>query len=263
QTGNTLFLRPFLGVSRTELRAFLTRRQQTWCDDPDNTNDRFDRIKARRALTHLEPLGVGSQALAKVAAHMQTADTALRYYTGQAMQDLVDIRFGALRIDAKGFADLPMEIARRFTASAIQWCTNSTYPPRRAALARFITALGVGQTGTLGGCIGLVDRDAIWVGREPGAVQDVQCGADECWDGRWSVTGTAPAGSRLRAAGDRGLSAFPGWRNLGVPRRIMLATPAVWMGDAPIALPAAQEPDGWRAQLVRGRDDCAASLLSH
>ncbi|MGV8951126.1 MAG: tRNA lysidine(34) synthetase TilS, partial [Cypionkella sp.] len=52
------FERPLLGVSRANLRAYLTRRGVVWLEDPSNQNDRFARVRARRALTMLQPLGI-------------------------------------------------------------------------------------------------------------------------------------------------------------------------------------------------------------
>ena len=44
--------------------AYLTRRGVVWMDDPSNDNDRFQRVKARRALKALKPLGITVERLA-------------------------------------------------------------------------------------------------------------------------------------------------------------------------------------------------------
>ena len=58
QQGGVTFLRPLLGLSRAALRSYLQGKGQVWIDDPTNDNDRYTRVKARRALKALKPLGV-------------------------------------------------------------------------------------------------------------------------------------------------------------------------------------------------------------
>ncbi|MGL4319255.1 MAG: tRNA lysidine(34) synthetase TilS, partial [Paracoccaceae bacterium] len=50
--------RPVLGHSRAELRSYLRRHGIAWVDDPTNDDDSFTRIKARKALVALAPLGI-------------------------------------------------------------------------------------------------------------------------------------------------------------------------------------------------------------
>ena len=44
------FDRPLLSVRRAELQDYLTQRGVDWVDDPSNEDERFDRVKARKAL---------------------------------------------------------------------------------------------------------------------------------------------------------------------------------------------------------------------
>ena len=48
--------RPLLDAGREELRAWLRGQGIRWVDDPTNENDRFTRVKARKALAALAPL---------------------------------------------------------------------------------------------------------------------------------------------------------------------------------------------------------------
>ena len=61
------WVRPLLGVARGELRDWLKARGQDWIEDPSNEALRFDRVKARRALAALGPLGIDAEVLAGVA----------------------------------------------------------------------------------------------------------------------------------------------------------------------------------------------------
>ncbi|MBL4558600.1 MAG: hypothetical protein JKP98_20630 [Rhodobacteraceae bacterium] len=60
------------------------------------------------------------------------------------------------------------------------------------------------------------------------------------WDGRWRIEGPAVReGARIGALGAAGLRACPDWRETGLPRASLLATPALWRNDALIAAPVA------------------------
>ena len=63
----------------------------------------------------------------------------------------------------------------------------------------------------------------------------------------------------VRVLGDA-VSTLTGWRDVGVPRASLMASPAVWRGDCLIAAPVAGYNQGWSAQIVA---DFASFLLSH
>ena len=71
------FLRPLLGQSRAELRAFLRDQGQDWIEDPSNQDPTSDRVRARQALDHLAPLGITRQGLARSAKYLSDARSAL------------------------------------------------------------------------------------------------------------------------------------------------------------------------------------------
>ena len=56
--GSVLWQRPLLGFTRAELRQWLQAQGKTWVEDPSNDNPRFDRVRARKAMAVLQPLGV-------------------------------------------------------------------------------------------------------------------------------------------------------------------------------------------------------------
>ena len=68
--GGVRFVRPLLEAGRAELRAWLEARGIAWIDDPTNENDRFARVRARKALAVMEPLGISAEGLAVVARNL-------------------------------------------------------------------------------------------------------------------------------------------------------------------------------------------------
>jgi tRNA(Ile)-lysidine synthase len=240
--GGVTFHRPLLDTGREALRAWLRSRGIPWVDDPSNDDPRFARVRARRALGALAPLGLTAEGLATVAGHLAEAQEALQVQI-RAAAGHVEARAGALEVGAGLWAE-PAEVQRQVVLAALRWLTGPGYAPRAADLARFIAAMAEGRAATLAGA----RAQGGWLFREAralGAAQPV--GA--LWDGRWSVTG--PAGE-VRALGEAGLRALADWRAQGLPRAVLAVTPGVWHGPTLVAAPLAGWPQGWSARVDAG-----------
>ncbi|XDA97471.1 tRNA lysidine(34) synthetase TilS [Sulfitobacter sp. LCG007] len=245
-----LWLRPMLTLRRQELRDHLTARGLRWVDDPSNDDRRFDRVRVRAAMAALEELGIGAGALAAVAGRMQAAREVLESQVAETAGSIARPDAGAVVLQADGFRALPDEIARRLLRQALRFVSGSIHGPRHAPLELMLGSLRQGRGATVDGCQSVVARGAIWIFREYEAVRSLVCPADHLWDGRWRAQ-NASAGSResseleLRALGPAGLSHCPDWRETGRPRTALLASPAIWRGDALVAAPFAGRPGGW------------------
>ena len=261
--GVTIF-RPLLGITRPDLRQYLDGHGVTWAEDPSNVDLRFERIKMRRALEVLEPLGISALALADVAQNLSRAREALDWYSFLAARDCVTIHDGDVLLDLPKFRTLPDEIARRLLLQVIVWISGAEYPPRRAPMIEALQAVRLGKPTTLGGCRALRQGRRIWICREFNAVRRTRCDTGALWDGRWQLScASETAGYQLRALGRRGLMNCPDWRDTGRPHAALTASPAVWHGDDLVAAPQAGMPNGWHAELVGGSEEFYASLLSH
>lgn len=230
--------RPLLGVGRAELREYLVPRGQGWIDDPSNEALRFDRVKARKALVALEQLGLGPGVLAEVAAQMAEVRAALGVQTGAAARTIVEVDRGDVVIERDGFLALPAEIARRLLVAALVWVGSAEYGPRADAVQRLMRALAAGQGGTLAGCRVLCRAGGVRVVREARAVAATVAEPGALWDGRWRLASRI-SGLQVRVLGAAGLSLCPAWRDTGLPRATLLASPALWRDDALIAAPLA------------------------
>jgi len=260
--GITVF-RPLLGITRPDLRTYLTRHDIAWADDPSNENMRFDRIKARRALEVLEPLGLTAPVLADVARNMAQAREALDWYSFLAARDTVTIIGGDVVLDLKKFRTLPEETARRLFSRALMWISSAEYPPRRAPLAEAMNVTRLGKPVTLCGCRVLRQAERVWICREFNAVRHTETTCDQIWDGRWRLYGGDVQNCTVRPLGPRGLNMIPNWRETGSPNAALTASPSVWRGDDLVAAPLAGMANGWTAALVGGSEEFFASLLSH
>lgn len=259
--GGLRWWRPLLAARRADLRALLTARGIGWSEDPMNDNPAFDRVRMRQALAVLEPLGVTVEGLAVTAGWMRRAREALDAMCLAAEGTVWQQEAGDVTIAAAPFAALPEETRLRLLSAALRWVASAPYRPRAAEMRGLHAALLAGDTRrTLAGC--LIARRGGWmrVGREPQAVAGLVAAWGAVWDGRWHLTGPAPAGAEIRALGEAGLAALPGPAPRAVPRASLLASPAVWAGDRLIAAPMAGLARGWSAEI---RPSFAAALTAH
>jgi tRNA(Ile)-lysidine synthase len=261
-----VWIRPLLDSKRAELRTYLQERGVRWCEDPSNEDRRYERIRARDALKLLAPLGIDADSLGQVASNMGRARDALKWQTFLEARKMAQVRAGALALDWRGYRTLPDEIARRILVKALQWIGRAEYPPRAQAVRGLIDALKRAPSATLEGCMIRRIEDTLWIFREWQAVRNARGPACEIWDGRWKIDGTdvhGCAGIEVSALGEEGLRLCPDWRATGLPRELLLASPAVWKEDSLLAAPVAGVANGWSARMEKGDDAFFAALLSH
>lgn len=234
------FLRPLLDAGRDELRHWLQGERIDWIDDPTNENDRFARVKARKALVALAPLGLTAERLAEVAGNLARVQEALAVQVAATAAACVEEQAGALRFGAACW-EVPGEVQRQLVVAALRWLNGADYAPRAAEVDRLIAALSAGGDATLAGC----RARKGWLMREPRAVGgSVPVG--QLWDGRWVVEG--PEGE-VRALGAEGLRQVPDWRKLGLPREVLLVTPGVWAGERLLAAVPSGLSAEWTVRL--------------
>lgn len=258
------FHRPLLALRRSALQDDLTARGVAWIDDPSNRDDRFDRIKARQALAALGPLGIDADGLGRTIANLANTRAAIARHLSDWAKAHVIQASGDLLIAPDAFCELPDDFARRVLNAALRWISGADYPPRSGPVMHIVRSGPRQGTQTLHGCLIAFEGRGIRISREPEAAaraDPVQPGA--LWDGRWRVTGPEACGEVVRAVGTEGLRACPNWRETGLPRASLCASPAVWQEERLISAPNAGFSNGWCAKLAKGRDDFPTSLISH
>ena len=259
QAGVT-FARPFLFHARAKLQAYLSNAGIGWMDDPSNENDRFARVRARKAMVHLQRLGISTTVLSDVSAHLSDARQALESYSQDIAHRIVICRKGDVTIDWLGLQTSPSEVQRRVMIAALRWVSGSEYPPRFAALQNLEMAIFRRKDKTLSGCRIVSSDVSVRIFREYKAVAGLSGPTDQIWDNRWQLKGPHDPGLQIGALGLKGLKACPDWRASGIPRLSLLSSPAVWQGDTLVAAPLAGFNDAWTARIVA---DFQSYLLSH
>ncbi len=246
-----LWLRPLLGIRREALRAVLRAAGVGWVEDPTNEDTKYDRVKARRALAALAPLGIDAEGLARTAWHLQRQRRVLE----RAMDDLARRarRWGALgevRLDLAAMTQDEPDTALRLLADSLMRVSGALYRPRFRALWEVLDRIlsGQGAATTLSGCLirpeGGPNAETALICREPGACEAMRplAAGATVWDRRWRVTaaGAWPASARLGALGEPGLAALRACASTGAwtapstwasaPRAVRRTTPAIWRG---------------------------------
>ena len=140
-------LRPLLGWRRTELEQVCSAAGVTPAADPSNQDERFERVRVRRALDGLEWLDAG--AVAQSAANLADADSALDWAMKAEWARSVTEKRGSISYRPSG---APAEIVRRIVGRAIRrLATEGDHEPRGPELTRLVSALTDGETATLRG----------------------------------------------------------------------------------------------------------------
>lgn len=258
------WIRPVLDVGRETLRAYLRAQARTWIEDPSNQDDHYDRIKVRNALKTLNPIGLDVDTLAQVAENLSQARAALDHYTHIEARRLIEIRAGAVTLDWTAFNVLPLEISRRILVQSLCWVGNTGYAPRRASVAALRTAVGGGHDRTLLGCQIRLHGESLWISREYNAVKNQIGPVGDLWDGRWQMRVNGPqTGLTVAALGNEGLQKRPEWRDCGLPREVLRASPAIWRDGHLMSAPLLDGDTNFAADLIAGENVLFAALLTH
>jgi tRNA(Ile)-lysidine synthase len=246
--------RPLLDVSHERLKATLIGQGQPWIEDPSNENDRFARVKIRRALVAFDSIGLTAARIASAAGHLRRAREAIDASVAALIADGVELSpWGYGLAKSENFAAAPREVALRTLSRLIEALGGGDYPPRfeqiEAALG-WLTAPHAKLKGrTLGGCR-LARRNAktVLIAREESALAKedpklhIEPGTAGVWDRRFTVALSPLAvqsGYQVRWLGPAGLKRLGPKALLPSvePHRIAATVPTLWLGERLVAAP--------------------------
>ncbi len=251
-------VRPCLQMRRDELRHYAQHLMVPWAEDPSNDDPKYDRARARKILSELDGMGLRFDGITDTANRMRRAADALRSQTCEAARHCVSETVdGGLLLQRDAFAKLPHDIQLRLLASAIMWIGNADYRPRAAKLEFLLDRIMAGGASTLMGVKLELSGDTVRSFREYSAVATTV--STGIWDGRWRIAGPSTKDMTIQALGE-GISDCPDWRDSGVPRAALMASPAIWAQGSVIAAPIAGFNAAWKAQIVT---PFITYLLSH
>ncbi len=253
------WIRPMLDHRREEWREYLMRRDISWIEDPSNDDARFERARVRDRLKALSKLGIDAGTLSEVARNMSAAREALEHYVRREAARIASEENGDVILAAEASGQghhVPREILFRLRRHALAWVGGGEYPPRSDAMLELDHALHGEGRHTLAGCVISSKRKhrndpGSWrISREFNAVREAIGPTDRPWDGRWILEGPHSDELEVRALGEA-VKDTP-WRETGMPRQSLLASPAIWRGATLVAAPVAGLAGPWTAK-ARGR----------
>jgi tRNA(Ile)-lysidine synthase len=143
-------IRPLLDFRRSELAAIVANAGLVVAQDPSNADDRFDRVRIRKALAAAD--WIDPVAVARSASHMSEAYAALQDYAGLLWGSHV-VRAGA------GYRLVPTtsrEMNRRLVATIMNRMGGR---PRGGDVARLLDRLERGEGGNIGGVLATVEAE--------------------------------------------------------------------------------------------------------
>ena len=259
--GDAVFLRPFLDLSRAELRDFLRAEGQEWAEDPSNDDASFARVRMRRLLDLLDAEGLARNDFAAAARHLRETRAAMREASAELAERIVTFQGGDAVVDPTGLNAVARDRQRMLLTLLIGWIGRGEYAPRgheQDRLLDWVTVDGPDRV-TLGGCV--LDRraGALRLSREAARMPE-RGDPEAIYDGRWLFGGEISTGCHIAPVGEAGLAVLEGWRQGGQPRHAAIAAPALWQRDTLIAAPSLSPRTGVTLRIVA---DFPSFCLTH
>lgn len=245
--GSLQLVRPFLDYSKQQLIDVLLHSGVEWIDDPSNTSETFDRVKARKLLKEPPLEGLNSARLAQTASALGRARRAIEFYVAKCLDDYVEFHeAGYASFSPTSLTTVPEEIGLRALAHLIRFGSGQPYGPRFTKLVRLYEDLSQSDfTGATlsGACFVRNSRGQILVVRElAAAAPRAAIAHTTVWDGRFNVEKPeqpSECGFQIGCVGENGVLQIKAESDgqLSVPRDAALSAPGYFDGDTLIAAP--------------------------
>jgi tRNA(Ile)-lysidine synthase len=173
-----LVVRPFLGLAKARLVATLEAAGIGYVEDPSNADPRFARTRLRRIMPTLSAEGLDAPRLARLARRLARAERALQIHSDEVFGRLAARSgqgSGPIRLDLRGYCDLPTEIALRVLGTAVA-TVGQEGPVELGKLEALLAAIVAATTGprppmrlrrTLAGAMITLETERLIVERAP------------------------------------------------------------------------------------------------
>lgn len=127
---NIILFRPFLNITKKDLRSFLEERKQQWFEDETNNNTNFLRNKIREMLYEIEDKQIIDQRIIQTIKHFARAKDFLENHTEEVFRHLVKTENKKLIINFVDFKNLHEEIALRLLIRIFKEINGKYNKPR-------------------------------------------------------------------------------------------------------------------------------------
>lgn len=139
---NIKIIRPILTLSRAEIQAYATENKLKWWEDPTNSTDKYQRNRIRKIVDSLKSEGLEEGRVSQSIAAIKSADDALEYYAGMALQSVCEIHHAPIHawLNVARLAEYPYETQRRVVLKILK-IVGSGEEIRQESLQRFLDNL--------------------------------------------------------------------------------------------------------------------------
>lgn len=240
EAGPVRLERPLLETSRAQLRATLTAAGHPWIEDPSNADERFERVRLRKAEPLLAELGLTPVALARSAARLGRALEPIEELGRSFLAQHVEVRpEGFAIVDLAHLRKLDDEIAIQVLERLLGRLGGGAAPRLMAveALCHWLRR-GEVQARTLSGCRIAQRKRQLLIGREAGRISRapvaIQPGESILWDNRFRIS-VAGTGKPCEIVPARGLKLA---RNADIPAFVQDSLPVLLAENEIAAIPA-------------------------
>jgi tRNA(Ile)-lysidine synthase len=170
--GAIFLVRPFLDVPKARLIATVRALGIAYSEDPSNRDPRFARTRLRSVMPELAREGLDARGLARFAARVRRAESAIEFAVAAAAAALAPGPWperGPIAFATRQFADLPAEVGLRLLGRAIAH-TGNEGPVELGKLEALYDALRQARSRlrrTLAGASVTLDAEHLTVERAP------------------------------------------------------------------------------------------------
>jgi len=127
---NIILFRPFLNITKQDLRSFLEERKQQWFEDKTNNDTNFLRNKIRKMLYDIEDKQIIDKRIIQTIKHFERAKDFLEGHTEEVFRNLVKAENQKLIVSLIDFKDLHEEIALRLLIRIFKEINGKYNKPR-------------------------------------------------------------------------------------------------------------------------------------
>ncbi|MEM7620586.1 MAG: tRNA lysidine(34) synthetase TilS [Pseudomonadota bacterium] len=195
RTGIKIF-RPLLSVCKQNLITFLKEREISWCEDPSNANDAFERVRIRQTRKHFEDIGINTQTIALSASRLQRVWQTLENQLDKIWPSLVSIQDAGFAVMQKTqFLELDDELAIRSLKRLLECIGRRETMPQLVKLENVLNQIrrnaNSSESVSLSGCIITSTREIYTISRELRSTENLEIslkpGQVDVWDRRFKV----------------------------------------------------------------------------
>ena len=153
---NLKIIRPFLSISKHELKNVTKFYFKNYIKDPSNEDEKFLRTRIRKYREGLLQEGLDTKKISKTVTNLMIAKNALDFYKKRALNENVNfLSKNSCIINSKLFSEEASEVIFKLMSDVLSLVSGNYYPPRSKKILYLINQLKKSKfrKGTLGGCI--------------------------------------------------------------------------------------------------------------